>query len=809
MKISYNWLKDYISIDMPPAELADILTDIGLEVEGMETYKGPGGGLEGLVVGEVKEDMPHPNADKLKLTKVDIGTGELLQIVCGAPNVAAGQKVIVAPVNTTLYPTGGDPFKIKKAKIRGELSQGMICAEDEIGLGTDHEGIMVLSASAVVGASAKKALGIQEDTIFEIGLTPNRADAMGHVGVARDLQAALTLRLHMDVSINYPEIKTIKEVAAQPIEVVIENTEACPRYSGIVLDNITVKESPDWLQQKLLSVGLRPINNIVDITNFILLEYGQPLHAFNADAVKGNKVIVKNLPKGTKFLTLDETERELNEKDLMICNAEEGMCIAGVFGGANSGVKGDTTRIFLESAYFQPVSIRKTSGRHNLRTDAAMRYEKGTDPNITITALKRAVNLMQELAGATVASKVVDVYPNPIANFKATLTFKYLDRLIGHSIEHDVVKQILRKLEIEIISETKEGLNLSIPPFKVDVTREVDVIEEVLRVYGFNNIPMPELMAAPLTHQPGVNKELVNNAIAGYLADSGFNELLTNPLVPSKYFDKVLPDEQKQAVTMLSSANANLNTLRTTMLFSGLEAVAYNLNRQNNDVKFFDLGKTYYKVAHSEYEEKEHLALYLSGHKAAESWAGAQEPTDIFQVKAFVNNILARLGITGWEVAELSNDIYEYALECQLNGKRLATFGALNGGLLKRADIKAKVFYADINWTLALKKVKPGKVKFKEIPKFPSMRRDLALLLDGAKTFAQVEKIATEESKRILKSVNLFDVYQDKKLGDDKKSYAVSFIFEDEKKTLTDKDVDKLMDKLIQRFRSELQAEIR
>lgn len=809
MKISYNWLKQYINTDLSPEALGEVLTDVGLEVEDIIEYKGPGGGLEGLVIGEVKELAKHENADKLNVTQTDIGTGEIQQIVCGAPNVAAGQKVVVATVGSTLYPDGGDPFKIKKAKIRGVESFGMICAEDEIGLGESHDGIMVLPADAPVGTPYKEYLGIQTDYVFEIGLTPNRADATGHIGVARDLQSALSLREGKHVPYTMPEIPLITEVDATPITIEVENVEACPRYSGIYLTDIKVGESPNWLKERLLAVGLRPINNVVDITNFILLEFGQPLHAFDADKITGNKVIVKTLPNGTKFKTLDEAERELTDQDLMICNTEGGMCIAGVFGGAVSGVTEATTSVFLESAYFNSVWVRKTATRFDLRTDAAQRYEKGTDPNITITALKRAVGLLQELAGAKVASKVLDVYPAPVADFAVSLSYARTNSLIGHDIPKETVKQILTDLDIKIVSETEEGLELLVPPFKVDVTREADVIEEVLRIYGLNNIPFPDQLRFSLSNNIYPDKEKVMNKVADHLTGNGFLEIMTNPIVDGKTEVKIKPDTEAELVPLLNSLNHDLNALRTNMLYSGLISVAYNLNRRATDLKFFEYGHTYHKVADDKYDEREHLAMFITGASTAESWKGKSPKVDFFQLKAYVEAVLSLLGLGALEYDNTTNPDLEFGLDYQLNGKTIATFGSVSKKVLKAFDVKQTVFFADIDWGLALKALKKHKVSYQPVSKFPAMRRDLALLIDKSVTYGEIEKIAVQEVKRILRSVNLFDTYEDPKLGENKRSYAVSYVFEDDRKTLTDKDVDKMMEKLISKYKETLNAEIR
>jgi phenylalanyl-tRNA synthetase beta chain len=807
MKISYNWIKDYLDIDLPAAEVGQVLTDIGLEVEHIEEHKGPGNGLEGLVVGHVTHIEKHPDADKLRVTKVDVGTGTLLNIVCGAPNVDAGQKVIVATIGATLHPTGGEAFTIKRSKIRGVESEGMLCAEDEIGTGVSHDGIKLLPADAPIGMPLKDYWNVKSDFIFEIGLTPNRADAMGHIGVARDLQAALSFRLGRDVSYHLPPIPAFDTPSNTPITVEVQDPIACPRYTGITLENITVAESPAWLQQRLQSVGIRPINNVVDVTNYILLEFAQPLHAFDADAIAGNKVIVRTWPEGTEFVTLDDQTRKLQAEDLIISNVQEGMCIAGVFGGAKSGVKDSTTRIFLESAHFHPITIRKTANRLNLRTDAAQKYEKGTDPNITVTALKRAVNLLIDLAGAKVASPIVDVYPNPAQPFKVTLKYANCDRLIGHPIPPLVVKQILQKLEIVIVGETADALALEVPPFKVDVTREADIIEEVLRIYGFNNIPFPASLRFSLSNQVGVDKELVQNTLASQLAGGGFHEIMVNPITNSQYMQQNgLADDM---VTLLNSLNMGLDAMRTSTLFGGLESIAHNVNRRNLDLKFFEFGKTYHKTADGNYTEPEHLSLFVTGQANGESWKGKQTPSDFFLLKSQVEQILERLGETGFEPEYSESQLLEYGLQYRAGQKVLVSFGKVSKKLLKQFDIKQDVYYADLNWTQLLRRLNGRKTQYKEVSKFPGVRRDLALLLDKAVSYAEIEKIALREVKRSLKSVNLFDRYEDAKLGDNKKSYAVSFEFQDEGKTLTDKDVDKLVTRLIETYKNELGADIR
>ncbi len=807
MKISYNWLKEYLDIDLTPQELSGLLTDIGLEVEDLTEYKGPGNGLEGLVIGQVKKAEKHPDADKLSLTVVDVGTGEDQQIVCGAPNVAAGQKVIVALPGTTLYPTKGEPFTIKKAKIRGVESNGMICAEDEIGLGTGHDGIMVLPENATVGMKARDFYGLKNDWIFEIGLTPNRSDAFSHIGVARDLRAAINIRYEKNLKLNLPKIdESVFNKTETPIELIVENSQLCPRYSGILLKNVKVSESPNWLKEKLRSVGQRPINNIVDVTNFILQEYGQPLHAFDAGEIKGGKVVVKTLADKTKFKTLDEAERELSKDDLMICDANEGMCIAGVFGGIHSGVKNETRSIFLESAHFNPISIRKTAARHGLRTDAAMRFEKGTDPNITVAALKHAVQLILQAAGGEVASVIADVYTNPVPHRNVTLRYDHLDRLIGFRIDADTIHDILENLGIEIINETQDSLELSVPPFKTDVHREADVIEEVLRIYGVNRIPIPASIRTSISLRDDSDlREQLNNTVSDYLSSIGFREMVNNSLTRAEYYD----EDAENLVRLQKSANADLNVMRKDMLFSGLEAVAYNLNRKNENLKLFEIGKSYRQRGEGKYGEARHLTLFVTGNKFSESWIEKGRKADFFFLKATVENVLKRIGLKNFETSEVDGKIFSHGLGYSFRQKQIVQFGMLQPAALKKTDIKEQVYFADFDWETIFEFAESNTVQFAEIPRFPGVKRDLALLLKEDIPFADVQKIAVEEGRRILKAVNLFDFYQDVKLGEGMKSYAVSYFFEDEEKTLTDKDVDKLMTRLMSRYRDELKAEIR
>ncbi len=819
MKISYNWLKRYIDFDIEPEKLSVLLTDCGLEVEGLEKTQSVKGGLEGVVIGEVKTRIQHPNADKLSCTTVDVGGEELLSIVCGAPNVDAGQKVPVATVGTTIY-MGDDSFVIKKSKIRGEVSEGMICAEDELGLGTEHAGIMVLDPSAKIGSLAKDYFKIEEDYVFEIGLTPNRADATSHIGVARDLVAVLNHAYpDQKFKLKIPSVENFKiDNESRKIDIVIEDQEACPRYTGITVSNLKVKESPAWMQNHLKSLGLKPINNIVDITNFVLFETGQPLHAFNAEAIKGNKVIVKKLKDGTKFITLDEQERELNQNDLMICNAAEGMCIAGVYGGLGSGITSSTTNLFLESAYFDPATIRKTSKFHGLQTDASFRFERGTDPNITEYALKRACLLFKELAEGEITSQIVDVYPKPIEKWTVDITYKNVDRLIGKVIDRAVIKRILVNLGIEIITETEAGLNLLIPTYKVDVTREADIIEEILRVYGYNNIEYSDSLNSSLSYSDEQDrKELMQNQISNYLSDNGFFEIMNNSLINSKYTENQEIYIAEKNVHVLNPVSSDLDVMRQSLIFGGLESIEYNQNRKNPDLKFYEFGRIYSQTptesadALDKFNESKHLSVFVSGKVAPENWLKASKSVDFYSLKFFVNQILQRMDVkvSAMHIEEVSNQLFEYGQTIFINNKEIVSFGSLSKKTLKQFDIKQKVFYADFSWEQLLKATKKSKIQFTEIPKYPEVRRDLAILLDKEITFEALKEIALKTEKKLLKSVSLFDIYEGDKIEAGKKSYALSFILQDEYQTLTDKVVDKVMRKLIGSFEHQLNANIR
>jgi len=801
MKISYNWLRQFIQTDKTPDEISHILTHTGLEVESLERVQTVVGGLEGLVIGYVKESIQHPNADRLRLTKVDTGTGEDLQIVCGAPNVAAGQKVVVASVGTTVYPASGEPFIINKSKIRGEVSEGMICAEDEIGLGEAHDGIIVLDQEAIIGTKAKDYFKIEDDHLFEIGLTPNRADAASHLGVARDVAA------YLKIPVNLPDLKSFeKDNNDLTIPVIVENQIACPRYSAVTVSGIKVKESPGWLKNRLQVIGVRPINNVVDITNYVLHELGQPLHAFDADAIKGGKVIVKNCKEGTIFTTLDGVERKLSGEDLMICDTESPMCIAGVFGGAKSGIKDTTKSIFLESAYFNAVSVRKTSKRHAMKTEASFRFERGTDPEMTVIALKRAALLIREIAGGEISSEISDFYPSPVSPFNVDLRYENTDRLIGKSIPRGEIKAILVGLGIKIIIENKEGLQLQVPSYKVDVTRDVDVIEEILRIYGYNNIEIPSLIKASLNYSPKPDKEIVQHQIADMLTANGFYEILSNSLTKSAYAES--PDE---IVRILNPLSSDLDSMRQTLLYSGLEAIAYNQNRRNSDLKFYEFGKIYHLIG-EKYKEDSCLAIFLTGMKQAEQWNHEQRPINFYNIKAVADAIIKRLHIPGITIQDSVNKDFSYGLSYQKGGKVLVEFGNLNQHVLKKLDIEKEVYFASFNWNLVLQSIRNNSITYKEVSKFPSLRRDLSMLVDRSVSFGQLKVIAQGLKQNILKEINVFDVYEGKhsdKISQGKKSYALSFIFQDDEKTLTDKQIDSIMQKLIINFEKEAGAEIR
>ncbi|MDP4208393.1 MAG: phenylalanine--tRNA ligase subunit beta [Bacteroidota bacterium] len=815
MNISYNWLKQYIDIDLPAEEVGKILTSIGLEVEGIETFETIKGGLKGFVIGEVKTCRRHENADKLSVTTVDVGGDELLPIVCGAPNVAAGQKVVVATVGTTLY-SGDESFQIKKAKIRGEVSEGMICAEDEMGIGTSHEGILVLDPLAKVGTPANEYFNISSDEILVIGLTPNRIDAASHYGVARELAAYLAQQ--GSVTLKKPLIDDFKIDNNNRItDIVVENQKACPRYAGLTITNVTIKPSPEWLQTRLKSIGLNPINNVVDITNFILHELGQPLHAFDADQIKGGRVVVKTLPEGTKFRTLDNVERSLSASDLMICNTEEGMCIGGVFGGIESGVSDETHNIFIESAYFNPVYIRKTSKRHMLNTDASFRFERGTDPNMPIFALKRAAMLIKEVAGGTISSPIIDIYPNPVKEFPVEITYDYIDKLIGKVIDRKIIKNILVNLDITIDEETNEGLKLSVSPYRVDVQRPADVVEEILRIYGYNNVEFSEKVNGTLSYVEKPDKEKVVNTVSDWLSSNGFNEMMANSLTKSGYYDGLETYKPENLVYMLNPLSQDLNVMRQTLLFGGLEAVLHNVNHRNPDVKLYEFGNTYKKEAQNKdqvlpgYTEELHLALFISGAKFAQSWTSKEQPSTFYFLKAYSENILRRVGVNPdkCEITEFSNDIYAEALEYKVGGKTIGTVGVVNKKLLNKFDVKTSVYYADFNWNRVLTLMRSNKVTFEELPRFPEVRRDLSMVLNKEVKFEEIRNVAFKAERKLLKRLNLFDVYEGDKIEQGKKSYAVSFVLQDTEKTLTDQQIDKIMNNIAQSIEKQLGVQIR
>jgi len=798
MKISYNWLKEFIDTDKTPEEISTILTGTGLEVESLEKVQAIPGGLEGLVIGYVQECIDHPNSDHLHITKVDVGGVEPLQVVCGAKNVAAGQKVVVATVGTTVYPLSGEPFKINKSKIRGEVSEGMICAEDEIGLGSSHDGIMVLDADATVGSLAKDYFKLNDDYLYEIGLTPNRADAASHLGTARDIAAFLK------IPVTRPDVAAFKvDNTTSPVQVVVENEQASPRYSGVSISGIQVKESPKWLKERLAVIGVRSINNVVDVTNYVLHELGQPLHAFDAAAITGNQVIVKNVAEGTVFKTLDDVDRKLSADDLMICNATEAMCIAGVFGGAKSGVSATTTSIFLESAYFNAVSVRKTAKRHGLKTDASFRFERGTDPDMTVFALKRAALLIQQVAGGVVSSEIFDHYPAPVAPFEIEVTYKNIDRLIGKAIGNDTIKAIIVGLDIEIVNQTEEGLSLKVPPYRVDVTREVDIVEEVLRIYGYNNIEIPTQIRASLNNSTRPERDTVQNAISDLLSANGFNEIMNNSLTKSSY-----SDDLEHAVKILNPLSSDLDVMRQSMLYSGLESVNYNSNRKAPDLKLYEFGKIY-SFVDEKYVEAQRFSIFITGANKAEQWNQKPVATSFYNLKAVVDGILKKLSITDYTTEDATAGGLAYGLQYLRGSKVLVTFGSVAAAALKKADVEKEVFYADFDFDAILKLVRKNVVVYQEVSKFPAVRRDLSMLVDTTVTFGQLKQIAGRTDKKLLKEVNVFDVYVGDKLPAGKKSYALSFTLQDTEKTLTDKAIDATMQKLIYNLDKEAGAEIR
>lgn len=819
MNISYNWLKKYINLDITPQELSKILTSIGLEVGSVDEVQTIKGGLEGLVIGEVLTCTDHQNSDHLHVTTVNIGSAEPLQIVCGASNVEAGQKVVVATIGTKLT-MNDESFTIKKSKIRGVESMGMICAEDEIGIGTNHEGIIVLPADVQVGTLAKDYYHIKNDTIIEVDITPNRVDAASHFGVARDVAAYFSFRNPI-IQLSKPSVEAFKvQNHNLNIPVIVENTNACPRYSAVTISGINVTDSPDWLKDALISIGLRPINNVVDVTNFVLHELGQPLHAFDADKITGNEVHVKTMPQDTLFVTLDGAERKLNEADLMICNTEEPMCIGGVFGGLHTGVTENTKNVFLESAYFNPVYIRKTARRHGLNTDASFRYERGCDPNNTIYVLKRCALLIQEIAGGEISSEIVDVYPTEIKPFEVSLSFHKIHTLIGKAIDREIIETIFNALEIKILRADAEGYQLLVPSYRVDVQRDVDVIEDILRIYGYNQIEIGETLKSTLSYSSKPDSYKLQQLISEQLTAQGFNEILNNSLTKGSYYSNLNNYPETHSVKILNALSSDLNVMRQSLIFGGLENINRNIHRRNTDLKFYEFGNCYsYNIETknqqeilSAYSEDFHLGLWLTGNKYPQSWTNAEQKSSIYELKAYVENIFRRIGLTinDLNLTEFSDDLIREGLHIQFaSGLKLGYFGIVQSQILKNADIDQEVFYADLNWSSLLKIIGNQTVQYSELSKFPEVRRDLALLLHKNVLFADIERLAYQTEQKLLKKVNLFDVYEGKNLEAGKKSYAVSFILQDNNKTLTDLQIDEIMKRLQQAFESKLDAKLR
>ncbi len=835
MNISYNWLKEYVDFDLTAQEVAEALTSEGLEVGSVEEVQAVKGGLQGIVIGEVMTCETHPNSDHMHICNVNLGEGEPVQIVCGAPNVAAGQKVVVATLGCKLY-DGEDCFTIKKSILRGVESNGMICAEDEIGIGTDHNGIIVLPESAVPGTPAAEYYNLKSDYLIEVDITPNRADACSHYGVARDLYAWLVQNGHV-TSLHRPTCDDfVVDNHDLDIDVEVLNAEACPRYAAVTIKNCEVKDSPEWLQEKLRTIGLRPINNIVDITNYIMFAYGQPLHCFDADMIKGGKVVVKTMPSGTPFVTLDGVEHKLDERDLAICNAEAPMCIAGVFGGKGSGTYETTRDVLLESAYFNPTWIRKSARRHGLSTDASFRFERGIDPNGVIYALKQAAMMCKDLAGGEIAMEIKDVYPNPIKDFVVELSYEYAYNLMGKNIGKETVKRIVTALEMQILEETSDGLKLQIPAYRVDVQRPCDVVEDILRVYGYNNVEIPSSVKSTLNVKGDADKShKLQNLVAEQLVGCGFNEILNNSLQRAAYYDGLESYPASRLVKLMNPLSSDLNAMRQTLLFGGLECIAHNANRKNADLKFFEFGNCYYytesnrcpdivsgvsssrdpeviKHVLDAYDEDYHLGLWVTGKRVSGSWIHSDEDSSFYELKAYVLNILTRLGVNFGALvfAPGKNDIYAKSMEIQnRGGKTMVSLGIVSRKVCKALDVDSEVYYADLNWKHLMKTVRNQKVSYTEISKYPAVSRDLALLLDKNVEFAEIEKIAYATEKKLLKEVKLFDVYEGKNLEAGKKSYAVNFVLQDEGKTLNDKQIDAIMNKLITNLQTKLNAKLR
>ena len=821
MNISYKWLKEYVDVNLSAEEIAVALTSIGLEVGGVEEVQAIKGGLEGLVVGHVLSMEVHPNSDHMHICQVDLGQGEPVQIVCGAANVDAGQKVIVATLGTKLY-SGDECFTIKRSKLRGVESLGMICAEDEIGVGTSHDGIIVLPEDTPVGMKAADYFNIQSDWLIEVDITPNRADACSHWGVARDLYAWL-VRNGYETKLHRPSVDDFKvDNNNLPIAIEVENTEACPRYCAVTISGVEVKESPEWLKEKLEIIGLRPINNIVDITNYIMMAYGQPLHCFDADMIEGGKVVVKSMPEGTPFVTLDGVEHKLSDRDLAICNAVAPMCIAGVFGGKGSGTYETTKNVLIESAYFHPTWIRKSARRHGLQTDASFRFERGIDPDGQIYALKRAAQLIKELAGGEISMDIVDVEaPELVKKFSVDVTYDYIYSLIGKNIGSDVVKEILTSLEMKIVNETEEGLSLEVPAYRVDVQRDCDVVEDILRIYGYNNVEIPTAVKSSLTIKGNVDAAYkLENLVSEQLVGCGFNEILNNSLTREAYYDGLQTYKSENLVRLMNPLSSDLNVMRQSLLFGGLEVIRHNVNRRSANLRLFEFGNCYYfnegkrnpeKVL-AAYSEDQRLGLWVTGKRVEGSWAHADEASSFYELKAYVMNILVRIGLPmgGLLVENGENDIFAKSIVVKdRNGKVYLELGLVKKALLAAFDIEQEVYYADLNWTLLTSKVRGAKVSFKEISKFPAVSRDLALLVDKQVTFAQIEKVCFAADKKLLKKVELFDVYEGKNLEAGKKSYAINLTLQDEDKTMNDKQTDNIMQKIVQSLEKQLGAKLR
>jgi phenylalanyl-tRNA synthetase beta chain len=810
MKISYNWIKQFIDIDWDAEKTGELLTDLGLEVEGIEKFETVKGGLKGVITGKVLEVFKHPNADKLSVTKVDLGDGKAVQIVCGATNVAAGQIVPVATIGTVLYDKEGNEFKIKKGKIRGEESYGMICAEDELGLGDSHDGIMVLDNSLETGKPVSEVFKIETDEVFEIGLTPNRADAMSHLGVARDLKAGLE-HLNISTKFNTPSVSKFNiDSKTLPIQVEVVDKDKCLRYAGVTIKGVKVEKSPEWLQNRLKAIGLSPINNIVDITNYVMHELGQPLHAFDAEKIHGHKIIIKTAEKGDKLITLDGVERELHPDDLIIYNEKSPMVIAGVFGGIDSGVSDETTDIFIESAYFDPVTVRKAAKRHGLNTDSSFRFERGIDPDMTVFALKRAVTLIKEYAEAEIVTDIIDIYPHKIEPFKISLSYDYLNTLVGNRIDRNVVKNILASLEIKITSETDFGLNLEVPPYRVDVQRPADIVEEILRVYGYNQVEFSTKINASVEDSDKFASYKLENLVAELLRANGFTEIMSNSLTTPKYIDLSKSINKESTVHILNPLSQDLSVLRQSMLFSALESVVYNVNRKKSDLKLFEFGKVYNKYGEENYQEDKHLSICVTGNTNDENWILPNQPTDFYFIKGIVQSVMKRFGMNDYQVKPGKNSDLTDEVIFEIKKKKIVSIGKVTTKILNNFGLSKPVYFADFNWNNLLEVIKQtSKVTYKEIPRYPAVRRDLALELDKNVRFKDLYDTAFDTEKKILVGVDLFDVYEGDKIAAGKKSYALSFILQDKRKTLNDKQIDKTMQRIFQSFEKKFNAKLR